>query len=82
MKVQWGIRKCQKIGGYTWNMGQRIKERIKKYSEWKWFSNQNNKNRCAKIDGFPTVMLFKDGNEIPFNGQRTINALYEFFNNN
>jgi thiol-disulfide isomerase/thioredoxin len=61
---------------------------------WKQFVNQhpeintediecsNNKTKCANIEGYPTVILFNGDQQIQFNGERTIDALYNFVNNN
>ena len=45
-------------------------------------SNDANKNKCANIEGFPTVILFKDGQQTQYNGERTIDGLYNFVQNN
>jgi len=42
----------------------------------------SNDSKCANIEGFPTVILFKGDQQIQYNGERTIDALYNFVNNN
>jgi len=34
------------------------------------------------VDGFPTIILFKDGKAIPFNGERTAEDIVKFINTN
>jgi thiol-disulfide isomerase/thioredoxin len=45
-------------------------------------SNDANKSKCANIEGFPTVVLIKDNQQIKYNGERTIDGLYNFVQNN
>ena len=45
-------------------------------------SNEANKAKCANIEGFPTVLLYVDGKPIQYNGDRTIDGLYNFVQNN
>jgi thiol-disulfide isomerase/thioredoxin len=45
-------------------------------------SNEGNKSKCANIEGFPTVILFKDDQQIQYNGERTIDGLLNFVQNN
>jgi thiol-disulfide isomerase/thioredoxin len=40
-------------------------------------------DKCKKINGFPTIILYKpDGKEIPFNDARTVEKLYSFIMQN
>jgi len=64
----------------TWQ--QFVKEHPEINAEDIECSNEENKNKCANIEGFPTVILFKDDQQIQYNGERTIDALYNFVQNN
>ena len=45
-------------------------------------SDNKNKNKCANIEGFPTIILFNDEKQIQYDGERTIDGLMDFFNKN
>ena len=34
------------------------------------------------VDGFPTIILFKDGKSIPYEGDRSAEAIKDFVENN
>ena len=68
--------------GHCKNFLPTWREFVKQHPEIKTEDIECSNNKCENIEGFPTVILFKDNQQIQYNGERTIDGLYNFIQKN